>query len=199
MTVVAAMVCDDCILVGADSQVTLNGYTRLENKLFNHHSDAIAWGVAGDLGVGQEFTEWLQEYEMNGQSWGNFIADAATKIAELNGHLIHRRELANVPFEKADRSGVIIASYVDGKPHVLELEYDGSITRLAEGKFIATGSGNVHAGVAYFTLLNAQKDNFNYGLDTLRFIMGITVNHDEYCGFPIKIKKITQDSITDIE
>ena len=149
MTVVAAEFFGEHILLGADSQVGQKGLTSQARKLFQHTSLPIAWGFAGDLGVGREFSIWLEQRVWQTELyWQTFVNEVTDALAQFNR--VHRQRMRNADAQptEEDRTSVLIAGYLNGEPELIELTGSGKRYFHREDGFSAIGSGENHFKIA---------------------------------------------------
>ena len=144
MTVVVALVCEDGVVVAADTQVTdgNRGMSYPAQKLHPLGDDA-AWGGSGARSVLLELEELF-----DGHAGGILEADDIGKAIQertlpvLRYHYEHFIE--DVPGEETKGTPsayVLAAGYRDGEPWIVEINPNGMVSRYEEIGFHAVGSG----------------------------------------------------------
>lgn len=199
MSVVAAMKLSDCICVMADSRLTYDcGVETTARKLYALPNQRVAWGTAGDAGIGNLFGDWLRALEWpTDPTWRWFADAAASELARHNGR---KRELAKqsgVEVKENDTTVALLAGYVGGTPAIYELTDRGSVEELTDGQFIAIGSGRAHAFIANATLTTIGA-RFPQELQWLSVIMAVAARHAPDCGLPLHGFRITPETISEL-
>jgi ATP-dependent protease HslVU (ClpYQ) peptidase subunit len=197
LTVITALKADDCIYMGADSEIS-DGSVRLEDrKLQWLTSIPLAWGYSGAVDPAHEFGEWLRALpteEIN--DWRGFKDRATEAFSLINGKLRSSIRQAGRRPKPQEFAHVLIAGYIAGDPAVIEIENDGR-SSLLPGQFTAIGSGSAFARIAYFTMrATIPPAVFDDQPKTIiRNATQIAARHHPDCGPPLRFLRISQDGI----
>jgi hypothetical protein len=191
---------DDSILIAADSGETeMPDGTRAKylHKLKKHPTAPLAWGMAGDMNIGVNFSEWLQEYEWPPKNLTIFREELATELADLNGKERERIKRAGFKAKKDDFCDALVAGYLD-TPFAFGISYRGKIGLIEkEHGFDAIGSGSAHAKITYraYTLPEGVSNAMPNILYKMRLTMEVASVQVQNCDLPVHIWRITKDKI----
>ena len=197
MTTVAAEFFGEHILLGADSQVYQIGLTSKVQKLFQHMSLPIAWGISGDLGVGREFSVWLAQREWGTElSWQAFTDDVANALAQFNH--VHRQRMRDADADptEEDRTSVLIVGYLNGEPELITLTGSGERYFHLEDRFAAIGSGENHFKIAKAALSVFKGPSVE---EMFWHSLAVSANLDPKSGHPLYRLKITNKEVMSID
>jgi hypothetical protein len=169
MTLIAALDCGDHLLIGADSLITdTAGVRQVGQKMCSLGDRPLAWGFAGDEGIGMEFDRWVQSYALSSDtSWHAFADAAIRELGRLNGQRRERAELARVKLESQDLTSVLMVGCVGGVLDVWELGDTGATASVKHHGFAAIGSGQAHATIAHHTVRLAKGPQYTPTLGVL--------------------------------
>ena len=198
MTLIAAMKCDGYLLLSADSEgaddTTLK---RTISKLYNLPDYPMAWGASGSSALGEEFSEWLlANAKHHNQSWEKLRNAAIEQLSTINGRRRKNMELAGELPSGPERGdffcSVLIAGYIDNKPEILDLGFDGTDMFILKGldKFWALGNCRFVARVIYWTLRECKLP-VTYDHTGIKTIMNATLITGKHVGHPVHTLKIT--------
>lgn len=196
MTIIAALrESPDSILIAADSQqieTDTTGAIRsaTSHKLQLHPTLPMAWGISDNATIGSRFTGWLKQTEWRTEvDWYMAQQQIATQLAMLNGHQRQLCRLAGQPAQNEQLCGVLIVGFIDRVGVIFEIDASGLITIKDGHEFHAIGSGFIHAGIAYTTLMRIKSEATPE--DKLRTIVGIAAETAPSCGVPVHLARIT--------
>jgi hypothetical protein len=197
MTIIAAMDCEEYVLLASDSEVTEAGGIKVSKEKIYFLSDRpIAWGTAGDEGIGLRFNEWIQTYRWTASTtWAEFVDGGAAELSRLNGRKRELAELARVKIEDNDLATALIAGCIGGSLDVWELTDRGGASSVKHNVFSAIGSGQPHALVVFFTLRNAFKAKFQPNAMMMGFILELVSHLAPMCGLPVKLLRVSKEKV----
>jgi len=205
MTIVAAMSFEDHFLIAADSKVGQLGLTWSTCKLYHIAKPPLAWGFAGELGVGREFSDWLSGYNWKPDiDWYKLRDDSAIKLGELNKK--HRHFITNSGSRptKKDLTSVLIVGYINEIPEILQIAGTGDWRfHKNPDNFAAIGTGDPYIQVVRYTLEMYWeiflKRSLVYDVETFKFIVERAVERDPDSGFsiqnPMQMWKVMKDEV----
>jgi ATP-dependent protease HslVU (ClpYQ) peptidase subunit len=201
MTVIAALDCGDCLYLASDSQVTdVTGLKTTVQKLSHLSDQPLAWGFAGDEGIGRKFSEWMADCRWSiGTAWESLADAAIAELSRLNGRKRELGHLARVEPRDEDFANVLIAGCVNGVLDIWELTDRGGVASVKHNGFCAIGSGSGPATIAYITVMRAmskkppQRDE-----QLIAFIVELAAQTATNCGLPIRVLRITRDAVTQV-
>ena len=198
MTLIAALDCGDHLLFATDSMVTESaGLTFAMRKTNVHREARIAWGFAGDEGIGRRFNTWMNEYPIGeGATWQSVSDAAIEELSRLNGRKRELGQLAKIESKDEDLTTVLMAGEIGGALDVWELSDRGAAASVRHREFFAIGSGYPHAAMVFTTLRRAGNSESSSKL--LGFVMALACEFAPMCGQPIRMLKITPESITEL-
>jgi hypothetical protein len=199
LTVVALLKSPGSFLMAADSQATDANYKFLASKLDHLDTPPIAWGVAGNSGLAQEFAEWMGAYQWDGATWDDLKSRSEAQLATLNGNWRRLQRVAGKKPNSTDFTSALIAGYLDGQGRVLKLTDRSPGEFIDRDSFTAVGSGEFHAVVASRTLSEFYRGNGQRLPQTrniLSFIVQMAILTDPGCGPPIHGLDVGPDNVT---
>lgn len=199
MTVIAALDCNDHVLMAADSMVTeAGGIRRTTPKMAYREDKPLVWGWSGDEGIGRDFDRWMTTYQWSESASWQDVADAAiAELSRLNGKKRQMAEIAHVKVEDNDLTVALLAGVVGGVLDIWELTDRGGAASVRHAGMAAIGSGHPHAAIAYFTLKHAQRDHFKLTPSTLGFIVEVAARMAPMCGLPIRMLRVDANGVHD--
>lgn len=205
LTLIAAMLWRDCILLGADSQaVESEDDLRLSiNKLQRHDSNMIAWGTSGNPALGiDQFTTWLQSYAWPPKSKDQFKNEVAMKVAEINGEQRKRLKAAGVE-ESEDKLknrlfSALVAARLDDNAFIFVVNNDGEFGSFDDLELHAIGSGKGHVKVINTTIRNLKPPPFSNPIKQFKFTVNLAAGLASTCSTPTVFLKLDRDGITEL-
>jgi len=201
MTIIAALRCEDGLILAADGRVTdrATGYPERERKLDYVPSPPLAWGFSGDGGVGAEFGRWMRSDGLQAaRDWHTLRDHAVTMLARLNGRKRELLQVARKAEDAEDTASVLMAGYVGGTLEVLELDeraghaFYGS----SSSPFMAIGSGALHARIVHG--ITSELNPIRSAESRMRFVMSRAIPIAQLCGFPARLLHITADGVAEL-
>ena len=148
MTVVVALRCEDHLAIAADQMASDEEMKFGVSKIFWRRESPLAWGTAGDLGLGEEFSEWFNKQDLKVISdWPSLRDLVADQIASMNGHQRRRIETSGAELEPGNLLDVLFVGYVGQQPEFLHVTRDGLTYFHYTRGFVAIGSGASHASI----------------------------------------------------
>ena len=184
--------------MAADSQATDANYKFLANKLEHLDVPPIAWGVAGNSGLAQEFAEWMAAYRWESATWAQLKSQGEFQIATLNRKWRRLQRAAGKKPEFTDFTSALIAGYLGGEGRVLKLTDRSPAEFIEQDAFTAVGSGEFHAVVASRTLsefLRNHGQRLPRTRTALSFIVQMAILTDPKCGPPIHGLEVSPDKV----
>jgi hypothetical protein len=203
VTLIAGMVCDDGSLVlCGDSQLTDSDGTRLTDalKLGTLPDRPVAWGWSGDETIARDWGTWFQGADHSWPSWSELRESATEELSRLNGRRRHLNELSGVKTTDNDVTTILLAGFVGGVPHLIELSERGGAMPATHHSVAAIGSGSPHFKIAFRTLCVFYRGKpVPLTEDHMVHLMlaAIQVNLTG-CGFPIRLVKVTPEGASEI-
>lgn len=194
MTLIAAMKGHGCLFLAADSHVLDDGFSMTVQKLEFLDDPPLAWGFAGDEGVGRAFGRRLRALGSRlPRDWELLRDGAADELSRLNGR---RKELAQQARagHQPPLATVLLAGYLSGVPNVLELDASGGWYFIEEHEFKAIGDGRTHARVVFATLTRGHAE-LPRDAALMTEIMEMAATFAEGCAPPIRLLTITPERV----
>jgi proteasome beta subunit len=144
MTVVLALVCQDGVVVAADTQVTDSGRgMSYPAQKLHPLGETAAWGGSGARSVLLELEDLFEESAagiLESEDIGRALQERVIPV--LQYHYEHFIE--DVPGEKTagtPSAYVLAAGYRDGEPWIVEINPNGMVSHYEDIGFHAVGSG----------------------------------------------------------
>jgi len=187
---------DTSILIAADSggvEEPPGIRIQFPIKLRKHTTAPLAWGYTGNPTIGDDFTDWLRDYEWPPTSWRTFRDDAIRYLATLNGKQRELVELSRAKPGEGDTAQILLAGWLD-RPEILELNDRGLATSYSDDQFQAVGAGKPVALIAYWVLEGVIPSP----LEKMKLIMAVASQMTPKCDPPVNIWRVTAEGITDI-
>jgi proteasome beta subunit len=198
VTIIAALRCDDGLLLASDSEVSDGVLTWQQNKLDTLDDRPLAWGYSGAEDIGVEFGAWLRVQDWTAiHDWRAFRDAAANTFSQLNGEKRRIMNRAGTRPKAEDTADVLIAGYINDTPEFLEIDNKGRATFCRHLRFAAIGSGKSHAIIVYRTAVALSKDNLPHRPDTMKALMTVAADLAPQCRPPIRVLQITPDGTKD--
>ncbi len=196
--IIAVKESDTSLLIGADTMQSEDNNLRIQNarKLFTHPSANIAWGIAGNVEIGNnEFSPWLQAQDVN-HDWETLKKSIAEKIAVFNGNQRYLAHKSNINSPKSHLMSCLLVGWRNDVPQIYEFTDDTRIQSYIVDAFKAIGSGICAAYGAHYVL--KQMENTN-ALDRIKGALDATVNTVSSCCSPCNILRVKNDGIDVIQ
>lgn len=191
VTVIVAMrESEDSVLIGADSEVTQEGgLRRTSPKLAGIKGVPIAWGASGNPSIGiHQFREWMRTYKWENATWSEFVDEAETELARLNGIQRRLTEESGAELKPNFLSDVLVVGWLRGKVAIWVLSDDGRRTPAKDVGFYAIGSGGPTATSVHNALI-VLRDQYNLALPTaqqnMETILHVTALTAPGCNWPV--------------
>ena len=121
MTLVSAMEVDGGFLISGDTMVTEELLRTRASKLHQHKSLPIAWGCAGEMSLGEEFSNWLASFDPPELTWDVLRDEGRDIVTKLRRQQRSYMRQAEVRPSKEDNVDVLVAGYINRVPNVLIL------------------------------------------------------------------------------
>lgn len=199
MTLIAAIMDGETVLLGADGE-THNQHVRMQvRKLDVLQERPIAWGFSGNESIGLDFGNWLRSRQWSeSEDWEGFRHDATEVLGQLNERRRKSAETAGTNVSEEALTDVLIAGFLRSQPGILELESDGgnSLRRMLE--LAAIGSGKNHAIIVLNTLGILGIIGSMSRLQLLQSIFRVAIRTARDCGPPVRILSITPERVTEV-
>ena len=202
MTLVAAMVFDDQVLMASDRQVTMEGFVDSTPKLNHFPNCPLVWGGAGEEEVINDFGTWAERYNwQDSNEWEPLRQEIRTTVNSLNRAKRRAMREAGSRATSKDLASILIAGYVEGMPNILEVSSKGESYLHAQRGYAAIGSGEPHFRIAKsvvdtFTATYLKQDKLDYREKGLFwFTVKVAVDADPYSGKGLQRCQITRAGI----
>lgn len=198
MTVVLSIMCEDGVVIAADSQITDSdrGMSYPAQKLHTLGTHA-AWGGSGARGVLSDVERALHERSeevLAADQVSHALQELALPI--LKRHYEHF--IPDIPGETTQGTPsayILAAGYSEGQPFMVEINPNGMVSRYEDIGFHAVGSGapmaqQAGALLAHFRMIDRPVD---YGvLGAVRVIEALSTTSPSV-GLEIDVARITPD------
>lgn len=159
MTVVAAWMLRDAVLIASDSNVRTDGdYDTPSVKLRRVDDLLIMWAATGEDEPIDDFRRWLSRSSWTSQTgWSEIRASAKAALGSINAAKRESMKAAGVRAKPRDLARVLMAGYAAGVPNILELTERGESYLLEEKGFGVIGSGAPNFQIARVTTLHMRN------------------------------------------
>jgi proteasome beta subunit len=165
MTLILGIVCNDGIIMAADSAATdLEAGTKQlsDRKIVHLPKQHCLMGISGDVGLGQKIHNRVEKMHPGFKDVAKFRFELKKEIVEeLNAaikiHAPYPDRLSQTP----PAAICIAAGYIEGRPYLIEYEKNGGDTNYAEKElmgFVAIGSGKGLAHALFRPFLAQSRD-----------------------------------------
>jgi hypothetical protein len=201
MTVVASLLCDGYTLIASDTQITESDGVKYQRTKLAFRSDIpLAWGIAGDEGLGAQFSDWMKAQPPDSFPIAATLLDLATaEVARINGKRRAMNKLANVETGKNDLFDVLIVGFLGGAPFTIEMDSRGVSTDVTKTERLsAVGSGKPHVKIAHMTVSNIKGLTDAPDANLLGFLMEVAANSAHDCSLPLKMLKVAPDGVSEV-
>lgn len=147
MTLITGLRCSDAVVLGSDSQVTVEGGLKTEAQKLYRSPHRIIWGVAGPVAAAQAIEAHFEELILDGdpdrdsgrKGVKEVMLAAAEDMKGPDGHLAGGRFMGLFAWYSRD----------EGRHHLLRAMSDG-VVELQEQGYGAVGSSEELARFAFF-------------------------------------------------
>jgi 20S proteasome alpha/beta subunit len=218
VTLIAALCCDDAVVIASDSKGTESSTGNLlvdpsytVKKLFGL-GNSMVWGASGSGGVTlRAEADFEKDYKTSSGSYKKSVAEVEARCRTVLGSFM-KKELAalTVPLVVAIqlntppvRQQFLFAGVCEEKPWLTEILWDGQMTSYAETRgFHAIGSGGLAALTTYNLLQHhraASGSSIGAARATLYRIVDVCIKSNSAgLGPPIQLWEVTKSGTREI-
>jgi hypothetical protein len=140
----------------------------------------ILWGFAGEVGLGQRFTDWIDQ-QARPSSWNDLQAAAMNVLAQINGQ---RRGLGQITRVEGEPIEVLMCGYVAGESRIVVLDSDGSWWEPSETP-VWLGAGVGHAAIAWDALTRVLPHGAVHTEQNFRHVLEAAASRLVTLGLPV--------------
>ncbi len=154
MTLIAALICQGCVLIGSDSKVEDDLGTYKQEKLYRFLDSQLVWGGSGDGRIIEDINSWITSQksfsaldtiiqDKKPQIHGVWIELLANQLASFNGRNLKRvvEVTKQQSLEASSVTGeLLVAGFLDNKPFLLTINRQGTPSYDTKHGFAASGS-----------------------------------------------------------